>query len=443
MPLERFRCIHVSQLLLDSQLPGTGPQSPEIRNVLEDATLLGLQNVIDACLTHAVDCLLITGNSFDSEDPGLRGQVALVHGLERLNAASIPVFILAGDRDPWSSWLPGLKFPPNVTFVGRDSDTSWPLLRDDHPVAVVHCRQLSATSNEIQTPCFDGQPGANQDGVFSIGMAWGRMEHQKSTQVAGTTATISTSAAAIHCPGYAPGLNYLAIGGGVSRQTVRLPHGIAHDPGPAQGLSFRDAGPRGCSLIERTVDGQITETFLPTAAVRWEHVGLPLNRAQAEGDVREQMHRALEQIERLPADRVWLVTWTVQADAGLPDCVVSGQLPDLRLSAETTSGSHGESLAERHPVVATVAVNMPDAFPHFGEDLAEHRLAMEYSALLNERFSNEVWPPVAPQEGDLLQTGPWDDRLAQWAPRLDQQQVRNEARRLGMHWFVAQESGRT
>src|SRR5262245_62600041 len=71
--MEPFRFVHAARLLLDHQLHGIAALPDDLRPVVEDATLIAFDRVIDSCLEQGVDCLLIAGDSFDSADHSLRG----------------------------------------------------------------------------------------------------------------------------------------------------------------------------------------------------------------------------------------------------------------------------------------------------------------------------------------------------------------------------------
>ena len=105
--MDSFRCLLASRLLLDHQLHGTrfsanSTLAPEVRKFVEDATLIAYERIVDACLMHDVDCLLISGDCFDPGDHSLRGPAALVRGIQRLAERDIPVILRAERADLWT-----------------------------------------------------------------------------------------------------------------------------------------------------------------------------------------------------------------------------------------------------------------------------------------------------------------------------------------------------
>src|SRR5258708_4149707 len=132
--MDSFRCIHVARLLLDRQLHGlqsslAGELAPEVQKIIQDATLVAFERIIDEALAHDVHCVLISGDCFEPADRGLRGPAALVRGIGRLAEHDIPVILQAGRPELWSSWPTGLRWPPNAHRLGDSLATSVSITR--------------------------------------------------------------------------------------------------------------------------------------------------------------------------------------------------------------------------------------------------------------------------------------------------------------------------
>src|SRR5579872_5624909 len=140
--MDPFRCIQADRLLLDHQLRGVpatfaGGLTPDVRKILQDATLLAFEHMIDQALAHDVHCLLISGDSFDPDDRGLRGPAALVRGIQRLAEHDIPVMLYANRPDLWSSWPAGLRLPANAHCLGAGLATSASVAREGKLLATI------------------------------------------------------------------------------------------------------------------------------------------------------------------------------------------------------------------------------------------------------------------------------------------------------------------
>src|SRR5690606_9064338 len=111
-----------------------------------------------------------------------------------------------------------------------------------------------------------------------------------------------------------PGLvnfGYLALGGGSRRITVKLPQGMAHDPGCPQPLDGRQTAAQGCTLVEVDRNGHLTTRLLPTAIVRREEIALSVTPEMDWDALVRAMQTALSDRDPLATERLWLVRWVI------------------------------------------------------------------------------------------------------------------------------------
>src|SRR5262249_13167776 len=160
--MDSFRCIHASRLLLDHQLHGarlsaTDGVASAAQKFVEEATLIAFERVIDACLVHDVNCLLISGDCFEPDDRTLRGPATLVSGLRRLAERDIAVILNAARPDFWSSWPAGLRFPPNVHRLSEGLESAVPISRQGKLLATIAAGETPACW-QIHLPEASGDP---------------------------------------------------------------------------------------------------------------------------------------------------------------------------------------------------------------------------------------------------------------------------------------------
>jgi hypothetical protein len=260
--MDRFRCVRASRLLLDHQLhgvrlSGTSSPAPERRKYVEDATLLAFDHVIDACLVHDADCLLLSGDSFHPDDRSLRGPAALVRGIQRLAERDIAVLLEAGRPEVWSSWPAGLRLPPNAHRLGDGFENQVPVSREG--------KLLATISIESQAE------SARRDWQILIPAA------------AGTS------------------------------RTLGLPLSFT----PVQGIRADETGPHGCILTNIDAGEGPHDTFIPTAPVRWEHFEIAVAAGTTRDDLLQEMAARLEQTPRKPCEKIWLVGWDITGTGDL------------------------------------------------------------------------------------------------------------------------------
>jgi hypothetical protein len=267
--MDSFRCIHASRLLLDHQLHGTRLSATDgvtsaAQKFVEEATLIAFERIIDACLVHDVNCLLISGDCIEPEDRTLRGPAALVGGLQRLAERDIAVILHAARPDLWSSWPAGLRFPPNAHRLGEGYETTVPISRQGKLLAAISAGETAA---DWQI-CFP--------------------------EASGDSRTVHVRAAA----------------------------------GPAQGIRCHETGPHGCLLVVVDGAGEPRETFIPAAPVRWEQFDVSVSPATTRDDLLQDMATLLEQTPRKPCERVWLVGWDIFGDGPVLDALTERPFRD-------------------------------------------------------------------------------------------------------------------
>jgi len=111
--------------------------SDKLRIEFEDATLQAFDEVVENCLRHDVDFLLLTGNVFLESDRSLRARLTVLKGFRRLDEKGIQVFVIPGDTDPAEAWRAIPELPENVSICYSSSPEPEELVVDDQPVTLI------------------------------------------------------------------------------------------------------------------------------------------------------------------------------------------------------------------------------------------------------------------------------------------------------------------
>lgn len=311
-----FRFVHATNLRLDQPLTGAGTLTADERALVEDATLTAFARIIDACIQHSVDCLLLTGDCFEYQSGTLRGRLQMQRGLERLNDKGISAFIICGSLDPPSSWKRGMALPPNTTLFTADDDDPVDLMADGRTIASIGpvAMAMSDESSWREGPLNWRVPqGAIRIGLIGAGtpIRW----NGSTPQPLGAPG-VSPVATKLIQRAIENGVNYLALGEGAERATINTMGGIAHDPGSPQGLNAGESGSKGCSLVEIDDRGQTEIKFIPTGGVRWMSLSVDAPTAVEIDQLAERMALVAMESEAHPSDDLWLVRWTVRGTTG-------------------------------------------------------------------------------------------------------------------------------
>ena len=426
MPFEPLRFIHANGLCLDRPLDPAQILSDEIEEIVVKATISAFDELVALAVDQAVDFVLLTGNSFDAQNPSLPARVAWREGLEQLASDDIRVFAMPGASDPVDGWFATQKIPDNVTlFFYRDQEPV-AVLRDGGVIATIAGGDFVAsqsagfgkqTSNRITPPTR---------GPLVIGML-------PVTSGTGKNSQINPPKENDENPFSAQGaFDYLAIGGSEPRNTISLNSGIAYNPGSVQGLCRNNTGPRGCTLIEVDAERNIKTAFHSTAPARWEQFTIDVE-ASTDGDaLAEKMSHALTQIRPETTERVWLVLWTVRGCGSVLE----------KLHAETFRAELIEKI--QNEILPAQGVLLSHAFrllPNVDllkQQAAEGTLAAEYfdSIESGPACSQELLAEVI--QGASITDSVWSERLTSLVGEFDTEVITGHALRLGASWFGTQ-----
>jgi DNA repair exonuclease SbcCD nuclease subunit len=449
MTAQPLRFIHAANLHLDCPLQDTGPLPDGLRTVVQSATLTAWDRIVEACLNRDVDFLLLSGNSFDEHDPGVRGQAALIAGCERLDATGIPVFIVPGQRDPASAWLPGLRLPKNVTLFDRPGVETVEIGGDHSRLATLHgVNDFGARAGFEWATWPDATPAALRSRAADIAPHIALLPCGLSDIDAGDRLTLTRDRLAnlVAQRGTAASIRYWACGDNARRCTLPIRDAVAHAPGTPQGLTPAETGPRGATLVEIEASGAVRLDLIPTPPVRWESCSLTLDHSTTRDDLLISMQSALRDIPHHDSDRLWLVHWTITLPPAVREQLADDDLEkslsdELLASSGMDGGPRGcpawsrrfrwretASRVEAEPAASGVAAPLE---LHAERDIA---LATEFRRFVAALESQPQWMPRRLEES-TLNGSPWNSRLAQFVSELDEADIAVHVRQLGEELF--------
>lgn len=472
MPFERQRFIHAANVRLDVPVSVhiTEQLTDEMRHALEDATLAAFDQVVDACLQHKVDYLLLSGNIFLEADRSLRARLKLLQGCERLCEHQIPIFVLPGDADPPEAWRGIPELPENVRVCFSSSPEPEELLRDDTAITAVSASMWYGAADSFGIRVI----GRSQEGVdpFRIGVV-SRAKFDESRRMAALSSngdedlirqsdseaqtddapresdqSKPASREAARRPSEPPTtaeyeatfreyisqlmdegrLNYIAYMGELDRLTISLNQGVVHCPGTTQPRNQIEVEGGTCSLVQVEPDGSCTIEEVTTSVVDWKDIDLEIAAEETLNHCLERMKDLLHEQPVSPSDRIWSVRWTLRGP--LPvlqgfleedlELAVAVELEELPLSEQTLRLVHE---------VRT----LPDPWEVPDKDSQ----AQEYADLITEEaiVSRRRLMKIVRQAPEL--TDGWRHRLEALVGGVDRERILGRMRVDGAHWFVS------
>ena len=253
-----FSFIHAADLHIGSPFKGVSAESQELGEYFQKSTFRAFQALVDACLVHEVDFLLVAGDVYDGSDRSLGAQLTFNDGLRRLADAGVQTFVVHGNHDPLDGRVSQLEVPEGVTTFGRAAQNTTVEVQGEIVAAIsgISFPTRDVRSNLARTL----EPGPA--GVFRIGLLH-----------------CNVGADTGHEP-YAPcelselkasDMDYWALGHVHTRKVLSEEPMIVY-PGNPQGRSIREQGARGCFLVRVDSQSRAELEFLPLDVVRWHEI---------------------------------------------------------------------------------------------------------------------------------------------------------------------------
>ncbi len=471
MAFEPQRFIHAANIRLDVPVSVHFSEqlTDELRHALEDATLTSFDSVIDSCIAHDVDFLLLSGNVFLEADRSLRARLKLLEGFRRLESKDIRVFVLPGDADPPEAWRSIPEMPANVTVCFSSNPEPEVLTQDDHVITTV-----SASMWYGETDAFGIRViGRAADGIepFRIGIV-SRAKYDESRRMASLSASsdedflnvsaddekeasdqaaevveverqtrlADVSPQAQTTAEYEAGfrdyidqlmvegrLNYVAYTGDLDRLTLTLNSGKVHCPGTTQPRSQLESDCGTCSLVEVDTDGQVLIEEINTSAVDWKTIDLFVEADATLNSSLQKMKALLMKEPRNKSDRIWSVCWTMRGPLPVLHDFIEEDL-ELAVAVELEELEAGGQKVRLVHEVRT----LPDPW----EVPDKESQAQEYADLITEdaivsrrKLMNHVRRQTELSEG-------WRLRFEALVAGVDRERILSRMRIDGAHWFV-------
>ncbi len=302
-----FSFIHAADMHLDTPFEGIARVSPEVATRLRDASLDAFDGLVDCAIRIDAAFVLLAGDNYDGSVRGVRAQLRMLRGLERLSARGIKAFIVNGNHDPPEGWSAVKSWPEGVTVFGHEEVASVAVEREGVQLATVHGISFSQrTSGENLAARFTrtSAPG------FHVGMlhcsAGANTEHESCCP---TTVRDLQGA----------GMNYWALGHVHKREFLCEGGPWIVYPGNLQGRSPKpsECGAKGAVVVE--VDGSqvVRVEFAPLDRVRFVVPSVDVSTLADLPSLRRMLVQRLEQLRKEHEGRGLLVRAVLRGRGGV------------------------------------------------------------------------------------------------------------------------------
>ena len=274
-----MRFIHAADVHLDSPLRGLeryeGAPVEEIRG----ATRRAFDNLVRLAIDEAVDCVLIAGDLYDGDWKDYNTGLYFVDRMRRLEAAGIPVLIVAGNHDAASQITRQLRLPDNVRLLATARPET---IRLDHLDLAVHGQGFAR--REVTEDLSRAYPPADPD-RFNVGLLHTCLDGKP-----GHEPYAPCSLDGLRGKGY----QYWALGHVHAREVVSREPWIVF-PGNIQGRHIRETGAKGCTLVTVEEGEVATLEARELDVLRWRTCQLDIAGCDDLDEVYDRVRLALQQ----------------------------------------------------------------------------------------------------------------------------------------------------
>ncbi|MBQ9001975.1 MAG: exonuclease SbcCD subunit D [Eggerthellaceae bacterium] len=281
-----MKFLHMSDLHLGAPVRGFVDLAPEWAARLQRAIPEAYDRAIDAAIARAVDFVVIAGDAFDTSKPSYGDYLRFFEGLERLDAAGIPSYLVAGNHDPYTTWARDVERLPGSAH----------LLGVDGPEFALFSRQ-SGDGNAVPECLIAGRSYHNQTWPADQPIAGG-ISRAAAAEALGTDAPFAigvihtgldidtAKAPADQAKLLDTGIDYWACGHlhqRLVRPTPDNPRVVF--PGCLQARDIKETGERGCYLVELEQGAPPHLEFIPTSSVVFQQLEVDVGACQTLADL--------------------------------------------------------------------------------------------------------------------------------------------------------------
>lgn len=291
-----IRFVHAADLHLDAPFKGVDASDPRVREALLASTYEALERVVDVCLDHEVDFLVLAGDVYNAGEPSLRAQFAFREACERLAEAGVRVFVARGNHDATATGM-RLPLPDNVHEFSAAEVDRVSFEREDGATCAIYGRSFRTSAEKAN---FAAAFRRQASDAFAIGVLH--------TNVGGRPG---------HEP-YAPcsledlraaGMDYWALGHIHKPEVLGSSPEIVY-PGCTQGLNPNESGVRGCRLVTLEAGG-VTSSFISTASIVWDQATVDASELVVAEDLLDALTRQVDLLSAAGEGRPAIVRLTL------------------------------------------------------------------------------------------------------------------------------------
>ena len=292
---KRVTFIHASDLHLGAPFRGLRALSSKWANRLLSAIPESYDRMVDAAIARDVDFVVVSGDIFDSARPSYGDYLHFFEGLERLGEAGIPVYLITGNHDPYTSWQHDFfSLPPNATMLPGDRPGFALVERDGQPLCLIGGRGYYNQTWPMDECIAEGVTREAAEQALAV-------QHPHAAEAPFAVGLLHTGlnldpvkapvdpAVLMHA-----GMDYWALG----HIHMKYAYPSFDDPrlvfsGCIQGRDIKETGERGVFCVTLREGAKNELEFIPTASVVWQRMHVDVSDCANLPDITDKIMREL------------------------------------------------------------------------------------------------------------------------------------------------------
>ncbi|MGD9678658.1 MAG: exonuclease SbcCD subunit D [Vulcanibacillus sp.] len=283
--MSSIKFIHAADLHLDSPFKGLIHIPENIYKEIQNSTFQAYDKIIEYCIEHKVDFLLLSGDIFDLEERSIKAQIYFLKGLEKLNNYGIKVYLIHGNHDPLDDLLKtNVKWPANVYSFSSEKVEEHIFSKDNVNVASIYGRSYpnkAFKENIVQDYIV------RDTNLFNIGLLHTNVDGNKEHDSYAPTTLSELKKSAI---------DYWALGHIHKGKILSDKAPTIVYSGNPQGRNIKETGLKGCLLVEVDKSNISSIKWLTTSRITWEQFDIDISETESYDQLVNVIESKLEKL---------------------------------------------------------------------------------------------------------------------------------------------------
>lgn len=285
--------LHSADLHLGAPFRGLAQVSELWAARLIQAIAESFDRMIDAAIQRQVDFVVIAGDIFDASRASYGDYLHFFEGMRTLGVAGIPVYMITGNHDPFTSWQQSMfSLPDNVHMLAADHPGFELFEKDAQPACIIAGRGYYNQTWPMDECIADGL--TRQAAVQALSPAHPRVvEAPFCIGVLHTGLNLDPVKAPVN-PSVLmnAGMDYWACG----HIHMRYLYPNKENPriafsGCIQGRDIKETGTRGVMAVTLTEGAAPQLEYIPTASVVWQRLDVNVEECATLPEVGDKIMR--------------------------------------------------------------------------------------------------------------------------------------------------------